>query len=66
MKYFAALKNIKRTHLLPYGLDIWSPQKVFTISWDDNNNFELGNFRPGAWEAKLKELEESEHSRPSV
>lgn len=46
MKYLGALKNIARTYLLPYGLDIWSSEKkVMTLSWDDTGSCELDNFR---------------------
>ena len=59
-----------RAYLLPYGLDIWSSEKkVMTMSWDDTGSCELDNFRPGAWEAKLKELAidgEGSNLRPSV
>ena len=70
MKYLGAPKNIARTYLLPYGLDIWSSEKkVTTLSCDDTGSCELDNFRPSAWEAKLKELAidgEGSNLRPSV
>jgi len=56
MKYVAALNGIKRTDLLPYGLDVFSPKKVMNITWDTNGACELIAFRPGPWEAELEVL----------
>lgn len=65
MKYLAALNNINRSDLLPYGIDIWSPEtKVMSFSWDDSGNCEVNKFKAGTWEASLKGLAEIEQSRP--
>jgi hypothetical protein len=45
---------------LPYGLDVWAPNKVLNIEWDDKGNYALVSFRPGAWEAELTALAETE------
>jgi hypothetical protein len=38
---------------LPYGLDIWAPNKVMNLEWDDKGGVILVSFRPGGWEAEL-------------
>jgi hypothetical protein len=44
---------------MPYGLDVWAPNKVLNIEWDHRDNVELVSLRPGAWEAELIALAKS-------
>jgi hypothetical protein len=49
---------------LPYGLDIWTPQKkVMNIEWDDEGNVELVSLHRGAWELELIALAKSVETR---
>ena len=41
---------------LPYGLDIWAPQKVMNLEWDDDGSVEVITFKRGEWEAQLATL----------
>jgi hypothetical protein len=38
---------------LPHKLDIWAPQKVLSVQWDDAGAVNLISFKPGEWEAAL-------------
>jgi len=49
----AAAAGSRPPQNLPYGLDLWAPQKVFNIEWDVRGNVALVSFRPGEWEAEL-------------
>jgi hypothetical protein len=53
LKYRAAQLGLTAPKNLPYGLDIWAPNKVMNIEWDDKGNVELVSFHPGAWELEL-------------
>jgi hypothetical protein len=37
----------------PYGLDVWAPEKVLSIEWDDEGSVDLVNWRPGTWTSQL-------------
>lgn len=41
---------------LPYGLDVYWPNKVLAIEWDDAGSVRIVGFRPGEWESKLAAL----------
>ena len=41
---------------LPYGLDVYWPNKVLCIEWDDAGSVRVVGFRPGEWEGKLAAL----------
>lgn len=45
---------------LPYGLDIWAPEKVLSVAWSDEGDFEMIGYKPGDWEKRLLELYESD------
>jgi hypothetical protein len=60
VKYRAAQHGLTVPQNLPYGLDVWAPNKVLNIEWDDKGNYALVSFRPGAWEAELTALAETE------
>ena len=49
----AAAADLRPPQNLPYGLDLWTPQRVFNIEWDVRGNVALVSFRPGEWEAEL-------------
>jgi hypothetical protein len=58
VKYRAAQHGLTVPQNLPYGLDVWAPNKVLNMEWDDEGNYEIVSFRPGAWEAELTALAE--------
>ena len=60
MKYAAALLKIERRDNLPFGLDIWAPNKVLNIEWDESGNIVVVSYKPGMWE---EALEQWEHKR---
>jgi hypothetical protein len=41
---------------LPYGLDVWHGERVLSILWSDQGNFEVVVFVRGAWEAEALKL----------
>jgi hypothetical protein len=41
---------------LPYGLDVYWPNKVPCMEWDDAGSVRIVGFRPGEWEGKLAAL----------
>ncbi len=45
---------------LPHGLDVWAPNKVLNIEWDDKGTVALASLRGGSWEAELIKLSEAE------
>jgi hypothetical protein len=53
LKYRAAQLGLTVLKNLPYGLDVWAPNKVLNIEWDDKGNFVLVSLRRGAWETEL-------------
>jgi hypothetical protein len=49
----AELEADGRAHL-PYYLDIWDEnQKVFAVTWDEDERFRIVAFKRGDWERKL-------------
>jgi hypothetical protein len=58
VKYCAAQHGLTVPRNLPYGLDVWAPNKVLNIEWDDKGNYAIVSFRPGAWEVELSALAE--------
>src|ERR1700730_1822437 len=60
LKYRAAQHGLTVPQNLRYGLDVWAPNKVLNIEWDDKGSYALVSFRPGAWEAELTALAEPE------
>jgi hypothetical protein len=38
---------------MPYGLNVWAPNKVLNMEWDAQGNVMLVSLRSGAWEAEL-------------
>ena len=38
VKYRAAQHGLTVPQNLPYGLDVWAPNKVLNIEWDDKGN----------------------------
>jgi hypothetical protein len=53
LKYHAAQLGRRVPHNLPYGIDVWAPNKLFNVEWDDKGNVKLVTLRRGAWEAEL-------------
>jgi hypothetical protein len=51
-KYHAAQLGGTVPQNLPYGLDVWAPNKVLNMEWDDEN-IAIRSLRPGAWETGL-------------
>lgn len=41
---------------LPYGLDVWAPNKVLNMEWDDRGSVALTTLRAGSWETELISL----------
>lgn len=41
---------------LPYGLDVWHGEKVFSILWSDDGDYRLAVFVRGAWEGEALKL----------
>jgi hypothetical protein len=39
---------------LPYGLDIWSGNKVLNFEWSDDGRINVISYRPGEWESDLE------------
>jgi hypothetical protein len=39
---------------LPYGLNIWSGNKVLNIEWSDDGRTDVVSYRPGPWERELE------------
>jgi hypothetical protein len=54
MKYFAAQRITTDRYDLPYGIDIWCPEKVLNIIWADDGLVSLDTYKPGAWEQQLE------------
>jgi hypothetical protein len=44
---------------LPYGLDVWAPNKVLNIEWDAQGKVVLVSLHRGDWEAELMALAQS-------
>jgi hypothetical protein len=66
-KYRAAQLGRIAPKNLPYGLDIWAPNKVMNLEWDDEGNIELVSLRRGPWELELITLVKSvETQLPAV
>jgi hypothetical protein len=59
VKYCAAQHGLTVPWNLTFGLDVWAPNKVLNIEWDDKGNYAIVSFRPGTWEAELTVLAES-------
>lgn len=50
---------LARQHMLPdlpYGLDVWHEEKVFSILWSDEGAHDLAVFVRGAWEEEALKL----------
>jgi hypothetical protein len=60
VKYRAAQHSLTVPRSLPYGLDVWANKKVLNVEWDDQGNVALVSLRPGAWEAELTALADTQ------
>jgi hypothetical protein len=49
--YFESLVS-KESLKIRYGLDVWAPNKVLNLEWDDGG-VAIISFRPGLWEKAL-------------
>jgi hypothetical protein len=62
--YLAARFGVRLN--LPYGLDIWAPNKVMNLEWDRLGHVDLVSFRRGPWECQLLAMpDDSEGARPA-
>lgn len=50
LKWLARILSDRK--ILPFGLDIWAPNKVLNAEWD-LNDFVITSFRRGSWERIL-------------
>src|SRR5687767_9121431 len=48
---------------LPYGLDVYAPQKVLTFGWDNEGSVVKMSLRDGAWERELLSLAKADGGR---
>jgi hypothetical protein len=53
--YSAALAEKSASEMLPYGLDIWHNEKVFSLQWDADK-LAVISFERGPWEEQVLAL----------
>lgn len=51
--YAEAVRHSKYEEQPPYGIDVWSGQKVFSVTWAGGNPLTVISFKRGAWEDEL-------------
>ena len=54
--YRAPFEPIHDAVAMPTGLDVYWPNKVLAIEWNDAGEVHVVGFRPGEWEGKLAAL----------
>src|ERR1700730_12157447 len=51
--YRAPFEPTHEAIVMPYGLDVYWPNKVLVVEWDDAGEVRVVGFRPGESEGKL-------------
>lgn len=49
-----------------HSIDVWAERKVFSVGWDDKRLTEVVRFVRGAWEERLRLLDEAASTSASA
>jgi hypothetical protein len=58
-----AIDAYSATTLIVCGVEVYAPERVLEIAWDDAGSVELIRYDPGEWEGPSK-LPKTDHTEP--